>query len=315
MAPAVSLDSTLGAIEIGTMISIFLFGIVTVQVFSYFRNFHKDPWQLKLLVGVIWAVELIHTALTCASTYEKTITSFGDVQALPELSTSFNLSIAFVAVIGPLVQGFYAYRILKLSGRRLMPVICWILSILRFLNLLGISISAFLSPNLIEYKIRFSWLIISSLVISATTDILITATTCYYLRTRSQNKSTFQFQRTRNMVDFLVLWSIQTGLLTSVTTILMLICFVTMDNFIWVAFLFLVSRSFSNSLLSSLNSRTSIREGGRATDFLELKSGLNSFRPAHGPDTILVEITKRQSVRVDTQAQGKAFMGEIQPDV
>lgn len=43
---------TLGALEIGAFISIFLFGIVTVQVYLYFRHFPKDNNVLKAVASV-----------------------------------------------------------------------------------------------------------------------------------------------------------------------------------------------------------------------------------------------------------------------
>ncbi|KAJ7155244.1 hypothetical protein C8R46DRAFT_1296632 [Mycena filopes] len=295
--PTVSLDSTLGAVEVGTMLSIFLFGIVTVQVSSYYRNFPNDSWRIKLLVGGIWIVELVHTGLTCANTYEKTITFFGREPELFVLSTSFNLSMVLVAVIGPVVQAFYAYRIFKLAHRALIPMACWALSLVRFVNLLGIAIAAFATGNLPEFEARFSWLVICSLVLSAFTDILITGTTCYYLAQANRGQ---QFRRTKKMIDLMIVWTIQTGLLTSITSVLMLICFLVMNNFIWVAILFLVSRSFANSLLSTLNSRTAIREAGRGTDFLTSASF-----PHRAAGAIVIEMSRSQQVDVDSDSRGQ----------
>lgn len=44
-------DSTVGAIEIGALISIFLFGLVTVQTYTYVQRYPKDSLMLKLLVS------------------------------------------------------------------------------------------------------------------------------------------------------------------------------------------------------------------------------------------------------------------------
>ena len=52
LAPTMSkLDTTtLGAIEIGALISIFMFGLLILQVFRYFRRFPNDPLILKGMV-------------------------------------------------------------------------------------------------------------------------------------------------------------------------------------------------------------------------------------------------------------------------
>jgi hypothetical protein len=45
-----SVDSTLGALELGTLFGTFLFGLVTVQCSSYFRDYPKDGLLLKSAV-------------------------------------------------------------------------------------------------------------------------------------------------------------------------------------------------------------------------------------------------------------------------
>ena len=42
--------ATLGALEIGVFIALFLFGIATAQSFVYFQRFPKDPLFMKSLV-------------------------------------------------------------------------------------------------------------------------------------------------------------------------------------------------------------------------------------------------------------------------
>jgi hypothetical protein len=46
------LDSTVGAILCGVMLSNMLSGCVTIQVFIYYQNYPRDRWQLKALVSV-----------------------------------------------------------------------------------------------------------------------------------------------------------------------------------------------------------------------------------------------------------------------
>ena len=49
-----TLDNTIGALLIGVIFAIFLFGIITLQTHLYFRRFAaSDPWKLKVLVGFI----------------------------------------------------------------------------------------------------------------------------------------------------------------------------------------------------------------------------------------------------------------------
>jgi hypothetical protein len=44
------LANTFGAIEIGSIIAIFLFGIITLQAYVYFTNFDEDHLAFRALV-------------------------------------------------------------------------------------------------------------------------------------------------------------------------------------------------------------------------------------------------------------------------
>jgi hypothetical protein len=47
----VDLHPTIGTLEIGSFISVFLFGVVTVQTHMYYRRFPEDRRILKALVS------------------------------------------------------------------------------------------------------------------------------------------------------------------------------------------------------------------------------------------------------------------------
>lgn len=47
----VDLRDTIGALEIGSLVAIFIFGIVTLQMYTYYTTFWKDLWYYKALVS------------------------------------------------------------------------------------------------------------------------------------------------------------------------------------------------------------------------------------------------------------------------
>lgn len=47
-----SLNSTLGAVEVGVLLSCILYGVTTVQVYLYSENFKRDAWYLKMIVSL-----------------------------------------------------------------------------------------------------------------------------------------------------------------------------------------------------------------------------------------------------------------------
>ena len=43
-------DDTLGALQIGAILAVYLFGIITLQAYTYFRHFPEDKTIFKALV-------------------------------------------------------------------------------------------------------------------------------------------------------------------------------------------------------------------------------------------------------------------------
>ena len=48
--PGIDLDITIGALLIGTFISVALFGFTTLQAYNYYLHYPGDQWKLKGLV-------------------------------------------------------------------------------------------------------------------------------------------------------------------------------------------------------------------------------------------------------------------------
>ena len=63
---ATTLDLTLGALEIGTMLSIFLYGIISVQFYMYTQADFKDHLVTRLLVCHSITVQLPYTLTQCS---------------------------------------------------------------------------------------------------------------------------------------------------------------------------------------------------------------------------------------------------------
>ncbi|KNZ74321.1 hypothetical protein J132_07178 [Termitomyces sp. J132] len=76
----------------------------------------------------------------------------------------------------------------------------------------------------------------------------------------------------KTIIDKLILWTIQTGLITSCGTTIQLILFLVLDNYGWLAIFLIVPRLFSNSLMASLNARADLRSINEASG---LDSNLN----------------------------------------
>jgi hypothetical protein len=136
------LNGTVGALEVGTFISLFLFGAMTVQTFVYYEMFPRDSWKLKSLVSMkyLWLVlmlmtlcclpersplsgtslnlctsplsfspwrrfvELGHTIAVLHTVYTITVKQFGNIQDIEALPSSSNAAIFLSGVLAALIH-------------------------------------------------------------------------------------------------------------------------------------------------------------------------------------------------------------------
>jgi len=258
MKTIISVHTTLGAMEIGATISVFLLGAVTVQVYIYHRKFASDNWRIKLLVAVVWLLELAHAICTCYGIYSYTILRYGQPieNVIGALPIGTQIAALLSVPVAPLVQAFYAYRIRKFSGTSYVALICWVLCFSEFICGVWAAAGTFI-PRLfdpIAYDTKYKVVITILAFCGVTVDWTITVSMCYLL---AKCRDTV-VRRTIQTIDNLIAWTIQTGLITSMTSVSFGICFLVMpENMVWLAIYLSLERLHSNSLLALLNARVS----------------------------------------------------------
>ncbi|KAF4580333.1 hypothetical protein EYR38_003229 [Pleurotus pulmonarius] len=101
------------------------------------------------------------------------------------------------------------------------------------------------------------------LAASVVCDVLITGSLVWYLR-----RGRGVFKQTQSLVDRLVIYSINIGLVTSMLSLVAMITWFAMpDNFIFTTFHILIGKVYVNSLLVTLNTRKTIRSTGKSNKF------------------------------------------------
>ncbi|KAJ7044025.1 hypothetical protein C8F04DRAFT_686861 [Mycena alexandri] len=251
-----SLNSTIGVYEIGVLISYVLLGVATTQTYIYYARFPDDSIKLKTLVAVVWLCEVAHAGCLGHALYSYTISDYTRPERLLHAPISLGVAIAFAGIITACVQGFFTFRIYAFSEKLFIPVLLWTTIFLHLLGSIVILVTESRSTLLADYEERWGWLFAAVWILSVANDVTITATLVIVLRRRRP----YVLQRTTALVDKIIVWTIETGMLTSAVSIVTLTCFITMlGSFIFLATFSVTSRLFSNSLLASLNSRTTLR--------------------------------------------------------
>ncbi|KAJ7053902.1 hypothetical protein C8F01DRAFT_504812 [Mycena amicta] len=250
-------QAKIGAALAGCLASVGLSAVLGFQTFLYFQIFPMDTLKYKLLVIWIWLNDTAHTILICATIWNYIVHHLGNMDnILPSLPAT----IAFTAITTLSVNIFYTWRIHKMSGGNLLLVgVLSLLCLARIGLAFTTAVEMLLTKTFNNFNKRFSFLIVCGLSVSAATDIVVSIARYYYLRNLRQG-----YPGTQEMVDAVVVFTINDGCLTCAVVIASIACLLRMpDNFIWLGIYFTIAKLYSNSVLATLNLRNWYRHRQR----------------------------------------------------
>ncbi|KAJ7851097.1 hypothetical protein B0H13DRAFT_2360375 [Mycena leptocephala] len=248
-AASLNLNKTLGALQIGVLISYVLLGVTTMQMYIYYSRFPDDSRKLKTLVAFVWVCEMVHALCVGHTLYVYTISDYAYPERLVgPIPASLAISMLLSGVIRICVQGFFAIRIYAFSKKLHISILIWIMAFLTLVGCIVIFVAALRMSSLPHYEVQWRWLGTAVWSVSAANDLVIAATVLL------RNRRTDVQRRTAALLDKLILWSIETGMLMSATNIAALVCFLIMkENFIWLASFVVCARGDGSSVTSLHN--------------------------------------------------------------
>ncbi|TDL15302.1 hypothetical protein BD410DRAFT_832697 [Rickenella mellea] len=250
-----SLGNTYGVVFIGLVSSSVMYGLTLLQTFHYYRHYPKDPARLKWMVGVLTLADSIHLMLSTWAMYWYLIANFGDFLNLLVPHWSINLQTDFNAFVSAGVQLFFTRRVYLLSENKYLLVILLVLTTVSFSMGVYFSVRSFHYYSFADYA-PLAW-VPSVAVVSATiADIIIAISMCYFLK-----RARTGVGRSDTLITTLMMYSINTGLLTSIVAVIAVILFATMPKtLISTSLIWMLGKLYVNSLLAMLNSRENLRQ-------------------------------------------------------
>ncbi|KAJ6543992.1 hypothetical protein B0H19DRAFT_1238563 [Mycena capillaripes] len=285
MAEGINVSLTLGAFIAGCMVSIGLSAIVGIQTFLYFRLFPMDTLPFKLLVAWVWITDAGHTIAVCTVIWQYGVSNFNNPAKLLEIAPAYPANVILTIIATLNANLFYAWRIHKMSKFNwwFTGPICALCLARTGLGLVNAT-ELYISKTWAIFASQFRAHMISVWAVSAATDIVISAARYYYLRDLKQG-----YMAKQEMVDAVVVFTINDGLLTCATVITCIACFLAMPtNFVWLSIFFILSKLFANSVLATLNLR-------------------NWYRHRHRP--MGIPLTRHQAARNTIQMGGAGGKG------
>ncbi|TCD66511.1 hypothetical protein EIP91_001287 [Steccherinum ochraceum] len=240
---------TLGATLIGAFLSAGLSGILTLQVIFYFRIYSVDVSRNRIMVAGLWILDMIHISMACSATWTYLVANRQNDAITDFIPWTIAVTVALTAIITFIVHCFFAQRVYSLSGRNL--ALASPIFLLAFGRLFAALVSTSEMIRLQSYTAfvdKFGWVFTVGLSLSVAVDIIITVSLLVILRRSRTGYGT----STDHIIDTIALYTVETGMVTSVTTVVSLICWVSMPhNLIFLALHFTISKLYANSALAT----------------------------------------------------------------
>ncbi|KAI9060961.1 hypothetical protein FKP32DRAFT_1678556 [Trametes sanguinea] len=258
IAAQFDLPRTFGAYLICTFFGCIMLGLTIHQTYRYFRFYPNDLLSLKALVVLVLGLDILHSISSMHICYFYLVSNFFRPARLLEGVWSIRLIILEMGLLIVVAHCFYARRLYLLANHNVIPAI--IIAVLLAAELalcITVTVDSFKSVTFTSFE-HYSWVMWSILSVAVAADIVATTALTYYLR-----KSRTGFTKTDSIVDILMVYTINTGLSTSIMTFAALLCSILMrKNLVYSAILVVSTKMYANSLLAVLNSRRGILDKG-----------------------------------------------------
>ncbi|KAJ3489762.1 hypothetical protein NLI96_g1913 [Meripilus lineatus] len=216
-------DNTLGAIFIGVFASTYLSGALTLQVILYFREYAaSDSNLIRIGVLCLWILDTTHLVMAAVATW------------------------------------IYMASHWRLEGAHSVDYIPWQIAVTVALTaLITFLVQWVRLKSFSGFVEHYGWVFTLGLSLATMGDVVITISLLVVLRVNRLRCT----PSTALVLDAVALYTVQTGTVTSVTTAISLICWVTMPhNFIFMGLHFTISKLYCNSVLANLNTRQALRD-------------------------------------------------------
>ncbi|KAJ7634780.1 hypothetical protein FB45DRAFT_1056764 [Roridomyces roridus] len=313
-----------GPFFIGLFLNVLLYGIMASrgvnQIYIYYTKYPSDKTWTKTFIAFIFFLDTLNTLFDFAYLYDCLIIHFDDVPYLARANWLFALDPLMTAAIASSVQLFYAWRVKALTGSYLLAMLVVTFAVAGFgtssslvhhgiqplflqleasvsdncvlknsLDILfeGTCIEVLRLPYFVEFR-RFKSVVILWLVSECLADVLITIILIFHL-----NSNKTGMDGSDMLINRIIRVTIQTGMATTVCALIDLVLYLTIPVAWHLVFNVFLAKLYTNSLLSSLNSRAP-KDGGTSDSEKSLMNKRMSM-PVPPPQEVFIQIDEESA--------------------
>jgi len=253
-------DNTLGALLLGGLVAMALWGVTCVQTYHYFMSKNKDRLLTRAMVGFMWILDTFDSALNAHILYYYMVSNYLNPFAIFKPVWSIIIHVAVTSISNFLVRTMFAQRIFRLSGGNIWLTVCvMVISLCDLVVGITITVKAFGIQSFPELD-KLSTLMYMTFGFGTGSDLTVAIILSWILR-----KSRTGFRRTDSLIKVLMMYVVNTGMIVAIDASLGMILYAVMpNNFIFLAFYLLLSKLYLNAYLATLNAREYLRQSDDA---------------------------------------------------
>ncbi|EJD03388.1 uncharacterized protein FOMMEDRAFT_156792 [Fomitiporia mediterranea MF3/22] len=264
---------SMGAVLITSWFAIALSGVMLLQAYIYYRGRPQNDHRIfGAMVLVLLILDMAHVVCIMITLYHYLIRNFGNNNALaylvPSLALTVGLTVRSNFVFAErlrftrlkpgynhiLCSKFLYMARLEARNNVIAPII-FVLQVARLISGWVTTVKAIEFGTFIAWTHQVRWIFTAGVAIAVVCDILITGSLCYWL-----HGSRTGLHGMDEIIDKIILYSVENGALTCFSSIASLICAIIMPgNLVFIGIHFVISKLYINSVLASLNTRNSFR--------------------------------------------------------
>ncbi|THH14143.1 hypothetical protein EW146_g6158 [Bondarzewia mesenterica] len=210
-------------------------------------DYPDDLREIKIMVAALWIIDTMHSILSSYGVYQVFLTVEKKARCSMSMSTSraITATVLLTCVSDTSIRCFYCHRIWKLSNRD------WFLTAT---GLVSVIVSFCKFSEYVGFILHLSAILYCSLGSVCIADWIITLITSILLWRKHS-----PIKRTNSTINTLILYTVTTGLLTSILALTILIVYITIPGYPFVGIQLNLSKLYFNSFLATLNIRQSLK--------------------------------------------------------
>ncbi|TFK50705.1 hypothetical protein OE88DRAFT_1631274 [Heliocybe sulcata] len=267
-----SISRLIGILLLGIIFNTYLYGLVSWQFLIYHTTKFNDPWRVRAVVGTLFVLDTLHSAVAVYAAWDMCVTNFGNPAVILTVSWEIPFTAVATSCAAIITQFFLAHRVLRLTKSWIITGFICLLSLAGFV----FGVVAGVRSGIIQDVSKFSVLaplVTCWLGFQTAADLSITlALTVALWRSRTG------IRKTNTILNRLIRGAVQTGLFASIFALGDLFGFLLhRDTNLYAMFAYPIGRIYTNTLLDTLNSRITLQNISQSAVDFDTEVRLSTF--------------------------------------